>query len=616
MTKKVFAIDTQPGIQRDGTILDKNFYNDGQWVRFQRGRPRKVGGYRQISDNFYGPSRGIFLNGIGNNSNIFSGWSDGLQSLQIDPNGIGAGSSDFSFIGDIVALDDLDGGSGYANGSYVAVALTGGTGAGATADITVASNEVTSVVLVNDGSGYATGDILSATDASLGGGGGSGFKITVTQTSSFTPSPNNLWQFDAFYDSTGGGQNQLLAHPGQNLSSINNAVNTPVLMGNINGTTLSALADTGGPNPTNATIEVSGGVCVLHPYIFVYGNDGLIKNCSAGDPTDWNSADSNEVSVAGTKIVKGLPVRGGSNSPSGLFWALDSLVRVSYAPQSLGIANSGDFAPPTYWRYDTISTQTSILSSQCVIEYDGIYYWIGVDRFMLYNGVVKEIPNAMNQNYFFDNLNYAEREKVWATKVPRFGEIWWFYPRGTATECTDAIIYNVREGTWYDAGSAPGARRSAGYFTQLFPYPVMAGWEVVNNQSNVNLWQHEYGTDEVIGPQFNAIESFFETSDLSFIQGNPAETTMVGDNYWVHLERVEPDFLLSGPMQLFVTGSPYAQTQSETSGPYTFDPNTNKIDLREQRRQMRLKFVSNVSGGNYQCGRIILNVNLGDVRGY
>ena len=131
MTKKVFAIDTQPGIQRDGTILDKNFYNDGQWVRFQRGRPRKVGGYRQISDNFYGPSRGIFLNGIGNNSNIFSGWSDGLQSLQIDPNGIGAGSNQFSFIGDIVALDDLDGGTGYANGSYAGVALTGGTGAGA-----------------------------------------------------------------------------------------------------------------------------------------------------------------------------------------------------------------------------------------------------------------------------------------------------------------------------------------------------------------------------------------------------------------------------------------------------------------------------------------------------
>jgi hypothetical protein len=614
VTKKVFALDTKSGIQRDGTILDKTFYNDGRWVRFQRGRPRKVGGYRQISQNFDGPSRGIFLNPIGNNTQVFNGYSNGLQNLQINPNGIGAGSTELSFIGDIVALGNLQGGSGYTNGTYAAGNLTGGTGSSATANITVAGNVVTSVVLVNDGSGYKTGDTLSASAASIGGTG-AGFAITVTEVNSFAPNANNLWQFDAYYDSTGGAQNQLLAHPGQNLESINNDINTPVLMGNITGTTMSALADTGGSSPTNATIEVSGGVVVLHPYIFVYGNDGLIKNCSAGDPTDWNSADSNEVSAAGTKIVKGLPVRGGSNSPSGLFWSLDSLIRVSYAPQSLGVAGTPDFAPPTFWRYDTISTQTSILSSQCVIEYDGIYYWIGVDRFMLYNGVVKEIPNDMNQNYFFDNLNYSQREKVWATKIPRYGEIWWFYPRGQAEECTDAIVFNVREGTWYDAGQALGARRSAGYFTQLFPYPVMAGWEDIGG-GNVRLWQHEYGTDEVVNQNFFAIESYFETSDLSFIQGSPAETTMVGDNYWVHLERVEPDFLLSGEMELYVIGSPYAQVAPETSGPYTFDSNTNKIDLREQRRQLRLRFVSNTSGGNYQCGRIILNVNLGDVRGY
>ena len=30
MTQKVFSIDTQPGIQRDGTYFDKNFYTDGK----------------------------------------------------------------------------------------------------------------------------------------------------------------------------------------------------------------------------------------------------------------------------------------------------------------------------------------------------------------------------------------------------------------------------------------------------------------------------------------------------------------------------------------------------------------------------------------------------------
>ena len=80
----------------------------------------------------------------------------------------------------------------------------------------------------------------------------------------------------------------------------------------------------------------------------------------------------------------------------------------------------------------------------------------------------------MNMNYFFDNINIAQRQKVWATKVTRWGEIWWFYPKGTATECTDAIIYNVREQTWYDAGQALGAQRSAGVFSEVFRYPIWA----------------------------------------------------------------------------------------------------------------------------------------------
>ncbi|NDG42043.1 MAG: hypothetical protein EBY28_22410 [Betaproteobacteria bacterium] len=283
----------------------------------------------------------------------------------------------------------------------------------------------------------------------------------------------------------------MVAHPGQNLKAISSTVDTPVLRsvfpgtpgsltmtkvgvftaaGSINGTTtftLSALnarvgagqtiTGTGIPSGTTVVsvtllavvmsaaatttasitatfdnnIAVSGGCVVLHPYLFIYGNNGLIQNSSAGDFDNWVSADANANNTSTGKIVRGLPLRGGSSSPSGLFWSTDSLVRVSFAPTSAGGQNF-------YWTYDLISSQTSIMSSQSVIEYDGIFYWAGVDRFLMYNGVVQEIPNDVNQNYFFDNLNFVQRQKVWATKIPRYGEIWWFYPKGDATECTDA----------------------------------------------------------------------------------------------------------------------------------------------------------------------------------
>jgi hypothetical protein len=589
MTTKVFALDTKPGIQRDGTVFDKDVYNDGRWVRFQRGRPRKMWGYREIIDNLAGPSRGIYMDPRANFTNIYSGFNNGLQLLPIDNNGIGTGLIDLTL-------------------------------------------------------------------------------------SNFTPSNDNVWQFDALRD-VGGAGADLLAHPGRNLSDINNQINTPVLAGDIAGTTFAQLYDTASGDP----VEVSGGVVVLHPYVFVYGNQGLIKNCSAGNPYDWSSPDANEVNAASTKIVQGLPV---------LFWSLDSLVRVSYQPATVG-------ASQIFWRYDIISSQSSILSSQSVIEYDGIYYWCGVDRFLMYNGVVKEIPNPYNQNWFFDNLNYAQRQKVWVSKVPRFGEIWWFYPRGESLECNDAVIYNIRENCWYDAGTALGAYRSAGYFSQVFHYPVNADWTpnsttaidliditnpgsgytdgVYNNEpltggtgtgatanitvaggvvtsivmenrgigytvgdllsavlpagidfiatvtalrTYVSLYQHEIGVNAIKGGNTLAVESYFETNDLGAVSGGPSQPSMVGDNVWLRLERVEPDFIMSGEMELYVTGRPYAQTADYTSQAYLFDENTGKIDMKEQRRELRLKIVSNTLGGNYQLGRMLLNADIGDVRGY
>jgi hypothetical protein len=691
MTKKVFSIDTQPGVQRDGTFFDKNFYSDGRWVRFQRGRPRKIGGYRSITNDALGYSRGIYVNSTDGNNQVFNGYNNGLQVINIDNNGIGSGVSNFTFTGLILTLNTLVGGSAYTNGTYTNVTLTGGSGSGAKATIVVSGNAVTTVTLTTAGNGYAVGNTLSATAASIGGTG-SGFSIKVaTINDGFTESDLNLWQFDSSFDAQGSGNQLLLAHPGLNLAQNDQTVNTPVLSGNIAGTVLSPLTDTAGTNPTGAIIEVSGGVVVLHPYVFVYGDNGLIKNCVAGNPFDWNGPDSNEVNVASTKIVKGLPVRGGSNAPSGLFWSLDSLIRVSYTPTTVTIAGS----PQTfYWRYDIISSQSSILSSQCVIEYDGIYYWIGVDRFLLYNGTVKEIPNSMNQNYFFDNLNYAQSQKVWATKVPRFGEIWWFFPSGESEECNDCVIYNIRENCWYDGGQGLGARRSAGYFSQVFRFPINAGTDLSvqeevfsssvttantfptievpvtnlialgqlvigtgipdnsiitliapsstagfftvtlsNNATasatvtatfnttagRITLWQHEIGTDEVNDQTVNAIESYFETSDLGWVGGGPSQSPQipqggVGENFWLHLERIEPDFIQAGQMSLQVIGRPFAQREDVTSSPYYFDPDTGKIDMREQRREIRLRFTSNVQGGNYQMGRILLSANVGDVR--
>ncbi len=89
--------------------------------------------------------------------------------------------------GPIATFSGLVGGAAYTNGTYSAVPLTGGSGSGAYAHITVAGNAVTAVtlpsptasaVLDRTGKNYVAGNTLTATAASIGGTG-AGFTINV-----------------------------------------------------------------------------------------------------------------------------------------------------------------------------------------------------------------------------------------------------------------------------------------------------------------------------------------------------------------------------------------------------------------------------------------------------
>jgi hypothetical protein len=476
---KIFSLAIPAGIKRDGTVFQADQYTDGVWCRFQRGDPKKIGGFATLFTSFNGIYRGM---------------------VNVPYNGV-----NYVFAGTANSLDVFTTGTTYGAGSgpYIANMLPG------IVQATVTANTTTQITIAGDGSTvFAAGKKIiftnssTATEYTVSSATYTGSPTNHTviiftpaapagtiaeawlKGTSFTADTRNNWQFDAQFSPAGGSLN-LLAHPGLNLQNIDSGVETQVLVGNVapdadNDYYFSGLSDSAGQNPTYQTISVDGGVCVLYPFIFVYGSHGYIANNNVSsiyaEQTlyDWNGPLANQVNVSSSKIVKGMPMRGGTNAPSGLFWATDSLIRVSFNSQ----------ATANYWSYDIISSQISIMSSNSVVEMDGLYFWMGVDRFYFYGGTVKVLPNDKNVNWLFNNLNYSQRQKVWATKVPRYNEIWFFYPRGTATECTDAIIYNVKDQLWYDAGQAIGARRSCGYTTELFPTPIWAGWEYDTAISN------------------------------------------------------------------------------------------------------------------------------------
>lgn len=584
----IFELKSLAGVRRDGTDLANMYYQDAQWVRFQRGLPRKMGGYRRIEQNLWGPVRNVFVDARA------SGYSAHLCS----PNGV----------------------------ERVRFSQSGG-----------------------------AGSVDTRLYAGLAG---------------FVASTNYTWQSTFMTQSGGSGTPTYIACATPDLDNIASDSAGGIWQADIDSAATLAQVSDGAP------ITVSGGVCVLQPFLFVYGSNGLIRNSNANDvstATGWTTGGANLANSAnpcGSKIVRGMAMRGGGQSPSGLFWSLDSLIRVSF----IGGA--------AIWRYDTVTDDISILSKSCVVEYDSVYFWVGSDRFYMYNGTVQELPNDMNLNWFFDNLNYTQRQKVWALKVPRFGEIWWFFPFGDSTECDAAVIFNLREKTWYDAR----IQRTAGAAAKVFNYPLATGavtdtvnlgyasaapalallagatvtgvtsgaqgtilrnnatalelaltdavgtfvsgetvTDAVSGNSAVltsvstgqatKLWQHEYGVDSSDGTELDAIETYYETTNFQWMSGGPPDGAPAGDNLQTRIVRVEPDFIMEGAMEVSVTGRSYAHSPKVTGTPETFTTSTEFVDFREQRREVALKFYSNEQGATFQAGRIFITAEPGDARG-
>ncbi len=586
MAEQIVQIRSAPGIKRDGTKFEGDQYVDGQWVRFQRGLPRKIGGYRSINKFLRGLPRTLAEYTQDLLTYVHAGSANRLERFFID-------------------------------GTYN-----------------------TSVI----------------TDR--------------TPSSGFTPDAGNLWQFATAYDTTNG--NQIVAQVAPNLNCICNSDGGALFVGDLLGTSTLTEVTT-----VPANFNVTGGVVTLPPYTFAFGNDGYAAWSVPNDPADFTSSGAGNAYITGQKIVKAMPLRGGpGNSPSGLFWSADSLIRGTYVGGT------------AVFQFDTISAQSSILSSASVIEYDGIFYWIGTDRFLTFNGVVREVENNMNINFFFDNLNYAQRQKVFAYKVPRFGEIWWCFPFGDSIEPNHAVIYNVRENTWYDT-ELPNGGRGAGLFPAVFRKPLLSGvepqeaaafgagvfaggtgytvgdtltlvgglgqisteltvstvggsgaitavtitnagqyTEIPVNPVSVTggsgsaatfdmtfdnpykFWVHEVGTDEIDGLTLNPIQSFFETADLSL----PATSQI---NKSLQVLMLEPDFVQSGDMTVQVMGRANARAPEVNGIIMTFvenpqTPQEQVVFLKTQRRELRFRFESNTLGGDYQMGLVLAHVQPGD----
>lgn len=437
--------------------------------------------------------------------------------------------------------------------------------------------------------------------------------VDRTPTLEYHASSNNMWSFATFYSQTDN-KNLLLAIAPPNLPSISRDVTCPLYYGFIGD----GVTD---PLLTSTLIRASGGIVILHPYLFYFGTGGLISWSEASQPLVPFSS----FVAASDKIVAGAPTRGGTNSPAGIFWSLSRVIRATFDGNSL----TGLFT------FDTISDQSSILSSQSIVEYDGRFFWPGAKRFLTYNGLVQELPNSDSLQYFYSNLDNTNAQKVWGTKVPQWGEIWWHFPNKNKEpkngECNDTIIYNIRENEWYDTRIT----RSSGVFDGTFSFPIWA-----DNTPDVNnrypIYMQETGVNKVVDQEVTPLKSYFTLPYMGWVTKGPNGQYNDLDQM-IYVNRIEPDLNQVGRMSVRIDARAYARAPVQSTdrtwdsytdvtwdeltdftwdqwGTNTFTPQTEKINFLFQGREMNITFTSFEIDGDYEFGQTLISADIGDRR--
>lgn len=508
---------SKAGIKRDGTQFEGDYYVDGEWTRFQRGLPRKMGGYTRLMANLAGPPRELEIFKIGPLEYVHSGSGSKLERFTLN------------------------------------------------------HNHVASVI----------------SDRTPGG---------------FVADPMNDWTFAEVFD-TAGSVMKIIAHAAPNLEDIANDVNRPIYIGDAADTAaLTAVA-------SSPTSDVSGGILAMQTYLVAYGSDGTVRWSVSNAPGDLAGVGSGAARVAEQKIVKGLMLRGGGQSPASLLWSLNALIRMSFIGGS------------AIWQFDTLTTENSILSPNSVIEYDGIYYWCGIDRFLMFNGILQELDNDLNLNFFYDNLTPGHAGKVFTAKMPRWGEIWFCAPMFGSEEPNHAVIYNVRESrrfgypVWYDT-PLPADGRGAAHYPLNHQHPLMTAASPVEPGGTLYaLWHHEDGQpDRIEGVNVLAVRSFFETADFNNMTNSQSPS-----NRAIAVDCLEPDFIQSGDLTVQLIGRANARAAPVYSDPKPVAgvinlPEEQLAYFKEQARLVRFRFESNVQGGDYQMGQNLFHAKPGDAR--
>ena len=594
-------LQLKPGINRENT----RYTNEGGWyecdkVRFRQGLPEKIGGWQRISNaTFLGVCRSLWnwvtlssqnLIAVGTNLKYYienGGAYNDVTPLRAtvtltNPFETTSGSP-------IVEVTDANG--GYIDGDFVTfsgASAVGGLTLNAEYQLTeTTTNNVYTIDAGTNASSSATGGgtVTAAYQINVGpafavplvGWGASSWGVGAWGVGDSSTNSLRIWSQANF------GEDLILAPRDGSI----------YLWDATNGVTTRAVALTGTEVPTSQKLIL---VSDVNRFVFAFGandlgssqpNPMLIRWSDQEDATNWSPSSTNQagdlILSNGTEIVAAQQAR-----QEVLVWTDSAL----YALQYVGA--------PAVWTAQSVGENTSIASQNAVGWANGVAYWMGRDKFYMYDGRTQPLKCDLRR-FIFNDFNTLQYEQVFCGTNESYHEIWWWYCSSSSSVADKYVVYNYVEKVWYYGNMS----RTAWLDSGLRDFPLGATY------SN-NLVNHEEGVDDNETAVTAAIPAYISSAQFDLEDGHQ----------FAFIWRILPDITFDGSevdspsatmtlLPLQSSGSGYNNPTSvggtnsagiTRSAILPVEQFTDQLFIRVRGRQLAIKVESSAIGVTWQLG--------------
>jgi hypothetical protein len=253
---------------------------------------------------------------------------------------------------------------------------------------------------------------------------------------------------------------------------------------------------------------------------------------------------------------------------------------------------------PDVYQIKRAGSECGIVGRHAKVAVDQMAYWMGLNAFWMWMGYAEPLQCSI-QDDVFKNINETHRHKVWCWHNAADGEVWWFYPRSAATECSHAAIYCYRgQPHWNHVTLA----RNCGFPAGTFDGPMMV-------TADGHIMQHETGysySDDVLLLESGEGWLLEDGSPMLLESATTATRNLItgpmdiaNGGALLFVDEIIPDELTQGDCSIYFHIKEYPTDPETTFGPYT---NGDRIVIEAPGRTIRMENMASAGVNDFRIG--------------